>query len=248
MNRYTDPTGSPEQSQLQSAGRPSPSRKRARRVLLPPILVVIGVSAALAYILTTGGPHAAASSTRLAGATSSASLPQASASSSAQPTQTANSANAAEPRSAAALAASGGALALQDGLTTQAATWADGSGGTRLAAVSSQLGTVMQAAGMRQYVEMKAACVRLASTVKAAQAGPPIPEASMQAVYAGALTDLATGAANCQAAISQQTDGDEYIITHENSTMLKQSASAFAAAAKDLFRATAEIEIAGRHQ
>ncbi len=101
---------------------------------------------------------------------------------------------------------------------------------------------------MHQYVQMKAACVRLASDVKTAQAGPAIPAAAMQTLYAGALTELATGAANCQAAISQQTDGDEYIITHENSTLLNQSVSALAAGAKDLFRATAQVEVVSRQK
>lgn len=232
MTRPTEQYDPPEDSQSRAAERPSRSRKPAWSMV---ILALTGLSAALVY-LTVGGSHLAAASVSAAPSAASPSL--APSATSLPPGATV----ATQPRSASALALTGGALPLLEGLKAQAAAWAAGSGGAALAAVSTQVGTVTQAAGVRQYVEMKMACANLASGVTTAQAGPPIPDATMQALYVKALTQLAEGAADCRAAISERSDGDEYVEAYENSTMLHQAMSAFVLGAKDLFQATAEIE------
>ena len=255
MTGHADRDEPPEAGQPDSAEQTSSSRRPTGLMILLPVLVLAGISAALVYIFISGGSHAAGSrASSAAGAAAAA----AEATSSAGPspavthspspavTHSLSRASATEPKNAAALAASGGAMTVQPAHSAQAAKWAAGTGGTGLTAVSTQLGAVTQAAGMRQYANMKAACAKLAAGVKAAQAGPSIPQASMQARYATGLTDLAKGAADCQAAISEQTDGDEYVITHENSTLLSQSKSAFVAGAKALFEGTSEIQILGR--
>ena len=101
---------------------------------------------------------------------------------------------------------------------------------------------MLQAAGVKQYVPMKMACVRLAAEAAAAQAGPPIPDAAMQRLYAKALADFAQGAADCKAAISERPTGDETIDTRVNPAQLHRSLSLVAAGATDLYRATAEIQ------
>lgn len=138
------------------------------------------------------------------------------------------------------------ALALPQELQGAAVKWNSGDGGKDLAAVSGQLGGVLQAGGVRQYVQMRGACVALAAAVARAQAGPPIPVAAMQNLYAKSLVELAQGASSCRAAIAEQPDGDEYIVTTQNKTKLHLAASEFSAGSKDLYRATAEIEAASR--
>jgi len=139
------------------------------------------------------------------------------------------------------------ALALPPTLRTAAVRWRAGRGGHELTAVSSQLGGTLQAGGVKQYAQMRASCALLAATVAKAQAGPPIPDGTMQALYARSLASLAKGASNCHAAISQQPDGDEYVVTTENQALMHQAASQFSEGAKDLYRATAEIEALGGH-
>jgi hypothetical protein len=212
-------------------------------MIVLPGVVLVAISAALVYILTSGGSHAAASGTQYA---VGAATP--SASSSPAVTHAPSRSSATEPKNAAALAASGGALTVQPAHSAAAAKWASGSGGTALTTLSRQLGVVTQSAGAHQYSNMKAACVKLAADVKSAQVASPIPQASMQSRYATGLADLARGAADCQAAISEQTDGDEYVITHENSTLLNQSKAAFAAGAKAMFQGTSEIEVLNRQR
>src|ERR1700729_3630585 len=88
---------------------------------------------------------------------------------------------------AATLARSAGALPLPTRLTGRAVAWRAGEGGTLLAAVSREYGSATQAGGMRQYASMRYNCGLLASSVSAAQTGPPIPVPAMQKLYARAL-------------------------------------------------------------
>lgn len=148
--------------------------------------------------------------------------------------------------SAAKLAENGGALSLPTGNQAQVTSWQSGAGGHDLTAVSSQLGDALQAGGVRQYVSMKYACTQLAGSVTTAQAAPAIPDVVMQTLYAKALGELAKGAADCRAAISAKPDGDESDQAHVDTTTLNQSVSELSIAATDLFRSTAEIEIASR--
>jgi hypothetical protein len=127
-------------------------------------------------------------------------------------------------------------------------SWDSGHGGTNLTAISGQIGAVTQAIGLRQYVAARAACKVLAREVRTAQAGPPIPYQAMQKLYKVALSDLATGAADCQSAISQKTDGDEYIQTSVNKVKMAAATKALTTGAKDLYRSTAAIEAGGRNR
>ncbi len=147
--------------------------------------------------------------------------------------------------SAAQVAESGGALSLPAGMRSRVIAWQSGPGGTRLAAVTRLFGDALQAGGARQYAAMKSACIQLTHSVSAAEAGPQIPVAAMQRLYEKALAELARGAADCQAAITVKP-GDETLGTTVNAAMRQQAASELAAGARDIFRSTAEIEIASR--
>jgi hypothetical protein len=146
---------------------------------------------------------------------------------------------------AAEVAESGGALSLPADMQSRVIAWQSGPGGTHLAAVTRLFGDALQARGARQYVNMRTACTRLAHSVSTAEAGPQIPVAGMQTVYGQALTELAKGAADCQAAITIKP-ADESLGTNVNATTLRQSTSELAAGATDIFRSTALIEIASR--
>src|SRR5690349_1540059 len=65
-------------------------------------------------------------------------------------------------------------------LKNQIQQWREGPGGSALASVGKQMGTAMQAAGVKQYAMMRLTCVSLAAEVRTAQAAPPTPDAAMQ--------------------------------------------------------------------
>jgi hypothetical protein len=119
--------------------------------------------------------------------------------------------------------------------------WKAGPGGTALAAVTQQLGNVTQAAGARLYDSMKLSCTNLASAVTRAQAGPPVPDAQMQRLYAKVLLKLYQAANDCQRAISAQSKGDESVEIHLDRPLLDRSAAEFATDGAQLYKATAEI-------
>jgi hypothetical protein len=130
-------------------------------------------------------------------------------------------------------------------LNHQILHWKAGPGGTTLNAVEQHMGSAMQAAGVKLYSSMKLACASLASDVGAAQAGPPIPYAAMQSLYANALTGLSSAAADCRSAISEHPS-DETVAVHVNKALLDQARLEFAAMSKKLYRATAQIQSAHR--
>ncbi|HEY1343744.1 MAG TPA: hypothetical protein VGF54_02005 [Streptosporangiaceae bacterium] len=130
-------------------------------------------------------------------------------------------------------------------LNHQMLHWKAGPGGTTLNAVEQHMGSAMQAAGVKLYASMKLACASLASDVGTAQAGPPIPYAAMQRLYATALTGLSGAAANCRSAISEHPS-DETTAVHVNQALLDQARLEFAAMSKKLYRATAQIQSAHR--
>jgi hypothetical protein len=240
----TEPNGKQE-----SAGesRPQPA-EQAPRARLPrwlwitaSVIAFASFTFALVYLVVSGKPHPDALSTGTAASASPASLPLGTV----RPqgaTPAKGRAAVAQPKTAAALGLAAGALPLPNALKAQVATWDAGRGGAELTVVSTQLGAVTQTGAVREYVQMKAACSTLAAGVKAAQADPPIPDAAMQALYAKALASLATGSAECLSGISEEPDGDELVLTHENQAMLNQSASALTVGATELYRATAEIK------
>jgi hypothetical protein len=227
-----------------------PRNKQAWLGITLSLIALAGVSAALIAVATGGGPNKAASGTPSAatGTATSGSTSPGAAPSSSKASQAHNGVSKSKDNvtSASQLAESGGALSLPTNAKNLVLTWHAGHGGTDLATVSSQAGAVLQSGGIRQYAMMKNACGKLVGGVAAAQAGPPIPVAAMQALYAKALTELAKGAADCRAAISTTPDGDETVKTAVNSAMLHRSTSELAAGADNIFRATAEIEIASR--
>ena len=147
--------------------------------------------------------------------------------------------------SAAKLAENGGALALPKSMQASALKWQSGPGGRDLAAVSSRLGQALQAAGIRQYSQMKSACIQLAASVATAEVGPQIPDATMQKLYAKALAELTKGASDCRSAISSKVNGG-VAGAHVNTAMLYRSTSELSTGATDIFRSTAEIEIISR--
>jgi hypothetical protein len=148
--------------------------------------------------------------------------------------------------SAAKLAESGGALSLPPSKQRPAVKWQAGAGGKDLGAVSRWFGDALQARGIRQYSMMRYACAQLAGSAATAEAGPKIPDPAMQTLYARALAELAKGAADCRMAITLKPSGDETVDTRVNTALLNLSVSELAAGARDIFRATAEIEIVSR--
>ena len=245
----------PQGIRQQSAGQFSlPRSKRAWLGIALSLIALAAVSAALIAVAVGGGTHQATSggTSAATGGASTASggikAPQVN-----QASGTSNSASGisnskTEPKvpSAAQVAESGGAISLPASMHSRVVTWQFGPGGTHLAAVSSLFGTALQQRGLRQYPLMKQTCTQLAHSVPTAQAGPPIPVAAMQTLYVQALTELAKGAADCQAAITVTPDGDESVQLHVNAALLNQSLSELAAGSRDIFRSTAEVEIASR--
>jgi hypothetical protein len=124
--------------------------------------------------------------------------------------------------------------------------WWAGSGGATLTAVEAHMGNAMQAAGLKFYSPMSLACTTLASDINTAQAGPPIPYAAMQRLYARALDGLSVAAADCRAAISVHANGEEDIEVHLDKVLLNRSRAEFAAMSKKLYTATAEVQALGR--
>ena len=236
------------------------SRRKSGRLWIGLSVVVLAGVAAASLIIALGGNHqarfagqvaagqAAASQAAANGsATRAASPGPATPSGSAKPAKGTSTTNG-KVISAAKLAEQGGALSLPANMQGSVASWQSGPGGRDLTAVSSRLGQALQASGIRQYSPMKAACAQLASSVAAAKAGPQIPQAAMQNLYAQALTDLAKGAADCQQAISIAPTGDETIQAHVDTATLRKATSEISAGATDVFRSTAEIQIASRQQ
>jgi hypothetical protein len=129
-------------------------------------------------------------------------------------------------------------------LKRQILSWKAGPGGKALATVNDQMGSAMQAAGLKLYASMRLTCTELASDIGTAQAEPPIPYAAMQRMYAKALARLSTAAADCRSAISLHAQGDENTSVHVNQALLSQSRLEFAATSKVLYRATAQIQSA----
>ena len=127
------------------------------------------------------------------------------------------------------------------------ARWQSGAGGRDLIVVSNRLGQALQAGGIKQYSSMRYACSQLASGVATAAAGPQIPDAAMQELYAKALTELGEGRGRLpDGDFRQSHSGDETIEANVDTAKLHQSTSELSAGATDVFRATAEIQIIAR--
>ena len=122
------------------------------------------------------------------------------------------------------------------------AAWDKGQGGEALAALSAQIGTVLMAHGADQLIEMRHACVILASDVKTASIRAPIPDTAMQYLYKKALASLAAGAANCEEGISSRLEGDEDNVIHTDPALLNTAISELNIGFHNLYSGTAEIK------
>lgn len=212
------------------------------------VIAVVGLSAALIAVLTGTGTHQAKSSGPAVGAAPGTAVPTSGGIPASAARNGVSKANG-NVVSAAKVAESGGALSLPTSKQSSAVRWEAGRGGKYLAAVTRWFGDALQARGIRQYSAMRYACGMLTGSVTTAEAGPQIPDAAMQMLYAKALAELAKGAADCRAAITSELNGGESVHTHVDATLIKVSVSELAAGARDIFRSTAEIEIASRqHQ
>lgn len=122
--------------------------------------------------------------------------------------------------------------------------WNAGPGGVALSAVETHMGTVMQAAGMKLYGTMRLACISLASDVRRAQTGPPIPDKAQQRLYAIALSGLSRAAADCRATISVHAGSGETTATHVKMSLLNRTRAEFATMAEKLYKATGALQSA----
>lgn len=132
-------------------------------------------------------------------------------------------------------------VALKARHPAQVAAWKAGNGGTALTMISQQIGNVLIAHGIGQYAVMLEACVRLDSAVRNANTSAPIPDAAMQTLYGKALSLLATGAANCQAAITVSSEGEGAIVTHTRASVLNAAVADFNTGVRNLYSATSTI-------
>lgn len=233
-----------EDTQPQLSGRFSLYRNKSGwlRITLSAIAVV-GLSAALIAVGFGGGTHGASSGRRLVQGTALG-TPSGKDGRISIGTGAVNG----KVISAAKAAENGGALSVPKSMQSSVVKWLSGPGGTDLAAVSNSMGDALQAAGIGQYASMKNACIQLAGSVTIAQAGPHIPVVAMQKLYAKALMELAKGSADCRIAISAKPDGEESVDAHVDARMVRLSISELGVGARDVFRSTAEIEIASRQR
>ncbi|HEY1624413.1 MAG TPA: hypothetical protein VGG16_11500 [Streptosporangiaceae bacterium] len=226
-------------NQHMAARRGLRGRSRLTYIVAPSALAVLVLGGVAAYLTLGGGPGVSASGAQHAAATGSASAAPSSRSTTVIPPG--------GQSGTTALAALGSSAIIPPGSAkTTVESWNKGHGGTNLSAISGQIGAVTQAIGLRQYVAAKASCKVLAGEVRTAQAGPPIPYQAMQKLYKVALSDLAAGAADCQAAISQKDQGDEYIQTSVSKAKMAAATADLKTGAKDLYRSTAAIEATGQ--
>ncbi len=197
-------------------------RHHGRRIVAYAVLALLGLSA-VTYVTVAGrpGPTASTAAGKLAGTALAVPASQA----------VGQDSNA----------------ALNPSHPAKVAAWDGGHGGRALAVVSAELGDVLMTHDVRQFLEMKQACSKLAAAVTNARAKAPIPDAAMERLYKRALGELATAAADCHAAISYRQNGVEDVVVHENSTLLDRAMAAAVAGAKDLYRGTAKIGATRHH-
>jgi len=222
----------------ETTNRPRQSRRRRRRRRAPAFAVValLGLSALAFSAWSLSASKTAYSATD--GSVSNLGQPT---TASQDPSASASSTSAAAPTTAAVTPEPVGPVALKPSSPPQVAAWNAGPGGTALAAIAAQVGTVLMTHDARQFVQMKRECVSLAAEVKTAGAAPAIPDPAMQNMYNKALASLAAGTANCQAAVSSHQEGDEDLITSTNSSLMATAMSQLNVGTRDLYIATWKI-------
>lgn len=124
--------------------------------------------------------------------------------------------------------------------------WNKGPGGSRLAAVTSDVGAALQAGGLGQLSSMKYECTSLAGAISSAERDPAIPDPATQERYASALGGLRKAAADCRSAISLKTDGDETVAATAPAVQLKQAQKELGSGVDDLYPVNREIAAALR--
>lgn len=137
-------------------------------------------------------------------------------------------------------------LRVPKGLKDRLWHWKAGPRGAALSAVTQQMGTAEQSAGLRTYPQMRLACISLDASIRHARAAPPIPDVGMQRLYGKALAELSRAAVDCQDAISEKLEVVEDIAIRVNKTLLNRTRSEFAAGFEKLYQATAAIAALGR--
>jgi hypothetical protein len=222
------PTGGGDEQPTDSAWVSSPGEVRSRRFRLIVLLACVCVIAAgvSTAVLSSGG--------RQGGHIADAGNGQA-ATQTPQPSAAAASSPAATRPTVTGGTAANSALRRSPRLEHRLLRWRVGRGGAALSAVEKELGTAMQSAGVRLYATMRLSCVSLALDIRTAQAGPPIPDAAQQRLYARALAGLSGAAADCRNAISMHSSGDESVGTHVHQALLSQSRAEFAAMSTKLY-------------
>lgn len=241
---------------------PEAARGRSRRVLLLSVLVLcVAAGGVLAALLSspggsqadysagpgpTGSPvsHAAGTGSSPARAKSPSAQPRAARTRPAQPTARHMSTRGAIGANVTSKGVAKSALLWPRQLHRQMLRWQRGSGGAALTTVVTQMGNAMQAAGLKLYAPMRLACVGLASSIRTAQTGPPIPYDVMQRLYARTLAGLSQAAADCRTAISMHGDGED-VAAPVNGQLLNRARAEFAPMSKTLYTATAEIQALG---
>lgn len=126
-------------------------------------------------------------------------------------------------------------------------TWNTGSAGLALSQITNDVGTALQSGGSQAYSAMRAACGVLATSIDLAGTLAPIPNAAMESEYSAALSGLAKAASDCVSAITVQPDGDEYVRTTTNPTVLQLAQSELSSGIKSLADITLIINAATPH-
>jgi hypothetical protein len=103
-------------------------------------------------------------------------------------------------------------------------SWNAGDGGTALARVTEDSGSILMAYGSGEYPETLQGCTAL--------------DAAMQKLYVKSLDDFKSGITDCEAAITQHPEGVEDIVTDVNHAELNTAIPLFNAGAKNLYIAT----------
>jgi hypothetical protein len=112
-------------------------------------------------------------------------------------------------------------------------TWSSTPAGTAFSEVRNEVGFALQSGGFKSYAVMRSACVSVGTSVNAAAARQPIPDAAMQSQYRAALSVLTKAASDCRSAISVQKT-DESVRTEENSAALHLAQSELGTGVKSL--------------
>jgi negative regulator of replication initiation len=124
---------------------------------------------------------------------------------------------------------------LQGTATQRVGSWFSNGGQaalTRLAAAALGIAQAQHAPAT-----LGADCAKLAAAVASAQAGSPVPDAAAQASFSSALSEFATGAADCRKGASSH-----------DSALLTKTAGAISAGTTDIRRFDAETEDAQTKQ